>query len=239
MSDTNELNIGWGEAYEAMASDVQNVEPEFLWDQRPHPFIEELDFIRRLRDKRVETIIDAGCGDGRNSLFLGQCGFSVLGIDVSKKAVEIARHRVINASLATVNFSVDDICDMRIVGPVDAILCADALGQVPDPTKAIEEFYRVLRPGGVLVANVYDTDDDTYGVGRPHPELNESFIYKNTLFRFFNNMTFRSMFSGHWINLEIRKSAWFDPPHGEYRPTPHHHSSLVVWAEKLRENSDD
>lgn len=237
MSNATSLNngIGWGEAYEAHASHAHSVEPEFLWDQRPHPFLEELDFVHRLRNRRAETIIDAGCGDGRNSLFLAQCGFSVLGVDISKKGIEIARNRAISAGHTNLMFAADDICDMRIIGPVDAIICADALGQVHEPEKAIEEFYRILRPGGILVANVYDKEDDTYAVGEPHPELNESFVYKNTLFRFFDQKGFKSIFSINWTNIEIRKSIWFDPPHGEFRPIPHKHSSLVAWAEKPRE----
>ena len=237
MSDLNNMSDGngWGNAYEVHASGKHGTEPDFLWDQRPHPFIEEIDFVYQLRNKRAEIIIDAGCGDGRNSLFLAQCGFSVLGIDISEKAVEIARSRAFKAGYTNLMFAIDDICSMRTIGYVDAILCADALGQVPDPKKVIEAFFKVLRPGGVLVANVYDNEDDTYGVGKPHPEIKESFIYKNTLFRFFNRNNFKAMFSDNWTNIEIRKSIWFDPPHGEFRPTPHKHSSLVALAEKPKE----
>ena len=236
MFDSTSLKtgFGWGDAYKAHAAGTHSFEPDFLWDQRPHPFLEEVSFVHKLRDKRAEIVMDAGCGDGRNSLFLAQCGFSVLGVDISREGVEIARVRAISAGHTNLMFAVDDICDMRTIGPVDAILCADALGQVSDPKKAIEEFFKILRPGGILVANVYDKEDDTYAVGKPHPEINEAFIYKNTLFRFFDQEGYRAMFSDNWGNVEIRKSIWFDPPHGEFRPIPHKHSSLVAWAEKPR-----
>ncbi len=235
MSSSINLNSGWGEAYEVHASEAKNSEPDYLWDERPHAFLEEIGFIRRLNLRRAKTIIDAGCGDGRNSLFLAQCGFSVYGTDISKRGIEIARSRAIEAGYPNLMFAVDDICDMRHEGPADVIFCADALGQVADPNKAIGEFYRILRPGGILVANVYDKDDDTYGVGDPHPNISESFIYKKTLFRFFDQVGFRSMFSDKWVNVEISNSIWFDPPHGEFRPTPHKHSSLIAWAEKPKE----
>jgi 2-polyprenyl-3-methyl-5-hydroxy-6-metoxy-1,4-benzoquinol methylase len=34
------------------------------------------------------TVIDVGCGNGRDSLFFMNLGFKVIGIDASKKAIE-------------------------------------------------------------------------------------------------------------------------------------------------------
>ena len=42
------------------------------------------------RSERVE-IVDWGCGYGRDSLYFLELGFDVIGIDVSRKAVALAR----------------------------------------------------------------------------------------------------------------------------------------------------
>lgn len=223
------LTAGWQEAYKAHAdADESN----FLWDKRPHAFVEQVQLIPELKRRRMQLVLDAGCGDGRNSLYLEQCGFYVIGVDLSGAALKLAHRRAISNGSTRVTFFSDDICSMRSAGPVDAILCADCLGQVEDPAQALSEFHRILRPGGVLVANVYDREDGTYGVGEPHPHLPEAFIYKDTLFRFFDEQSVMNLLSSAWQNVSITTSVWFDPPHGDFRPEPHKHSSLVIWAEK-------
>ncbi len=226
---TQSLTAGWHKAYELHA-DTDEV--KFLWDKRPHAFLERVDLISELKRRRMHSILDAGCGDGRNSLYLEECGFYVIGVDLSDAALQLASHRAIANGNTRVTFFADDICSMSSAGPVDAILCADCLGQVEDPAKALSEFHRILRPGGILVANVYDCNDDTFGVGQLHPELKDSYIYKDTLFRFFDKETVMSLLSSEWRNISITSSVWFDPPHGDFRPVPHKHSSLVIWAEK-------
>ena len=42
------------------------------------------------RSERIE-IVDWGCGYGRDSLYFAELGFDVIGIDVSRKAVALAR----------------------------------------------------------------------------------------------------------------------------------------------------
>ncbi len=58
---------------------------------------------------KVESLIDAGCGIGADSLSLASSGSSVIGIDLDAVRVEIARF---NASVLGVNatFQVGDVC---------------------------------------------------------------------------------------------------------------------------------
>jgi SAM-dependent methyltransferase len=44
-------------------------------------------------DLRGKTLLDVGCGDGLNAVMLAKIGANVTGIDVSPKAVELARRR--------------------------------------------------------------------------------------------------------------------------------------------------
>lgn len=50
---------------------------------------------------------------------------------------------------------IDLICDITAIpepdAAFDAILCSEVLEHVPDPTKAIHEFARLLKPGGKLI----------------------------------------------------------------------------------------
>jgi SAM-dependent methyltransferase len=50
---------------------------------------------------------------------------------------------------------IDLVCDITSIpepdASFDAILCSEVLGHVPDPTKALDEFARLLKPGGKLI----------------------------------------------------------------------------------------
>lgn len=45
------------------------------------------------------TILDVGCGNGDNAIYLASCGFEVTGVDVSAKAIEIAKQKASKAGV--------------------------------------------------------------------------------------------------------------------------------------------
>ena len=128
-----------------------------------------------------------------------------------------------------VMFTVGDVTRLDLAGPFDLVVSADTLGQLDDPRAALDEFRRVLKPGGFLLFNLYSTEDGTYGAGR---RINEySFEYKDCIFRYFTESMAGKLTDG-WENVSIRPWSWMDPPHGDYRPEPHRHHSFVVLAQK-------
>jgi ubiquinone/menaquinone biosynthesis C-methylase UbiE len=61
--------------------------PERL--RQPAPFVVEA--VPLFRGHAVETVLDVGCGTGRNAVFLAKQGFRVVGIDTSKEALKMAK----------------------------------------------------------------------------------------------------------------------------------------------------
>ena len=57
------------------------------------------------------TVIDIGCGDGRDSIFFATRGRKVLGLDRARVAVERARERASQAGVAQARFEVCDLAD--------------------------------------------------------------------------------------------------------------------------------
>lgn len=97
------------------------------------------------------VILDAGCGTGKNIEFLQSLEYrSVEGFDHSPDAVAFCKKRGLDQVKAG---------SITEIGYPDAsfniVLCMDVLGALEevDRIKAVAELMRVLKPGGLLLAN--------------------------------------------------------------------------------------
>jgi ubiquinone/menaquinone biosynthesis C-methylase UbiE len=93
-------------------------------------------------------ILDAGCGPGTYGIILAQEGGTVVGIDISFQAMQMARER---AHRKSVNF-VALVGDMEALpfkdSAFDVCFCGWALHHLPNIDIAVANLRRVLRPGG-------------------------------------------------------------------------------------------
>jgi SAM-dependent methyltransferase len=99
------------------------------------------------------AVLDAGCGTGGliRRLAPQRPDWSWTGVDLSPLAVGLARARCGPAA---------DLHEASVTGlpfsaaAFDAVVSADVLYHVDDDAAALREFFRVLRPGGVVVLNL-------------------------------------------------------------------------------------
>ncbi|MCG0278571.1 MAG: class I SAM-dependent methyltransferase [Thermanaeromonas sp.] len=99
-------------------------------------------------------ILDVGCGTGNLSLELARMGVRVTGIDISQPMLDKARFKAEREGL-TVKFVLADARKLPFGDETfDAVVSVTALEFVPDLREALEEAYRVLKPGGRLVVGV-------------------------------------------------------------------------------------
>jgi len=100
------------------------------------------------------TVYDAGCGDGKNALFLEGAGFTVRGADVSSVAIERLRRRFAAAGRTSADYVVGDVtAGAGRFGPFDCLL-SYGLYHCMDPTDRVEVHRRLqgcVRPGGIVV----------------------------------------------------------------------------------------
>jgi len=127
-------------------------------------------FAERLRQQLPTgvSLLDAGCGRGRNAIYLSQIGFAVYGCDLSPVAVEIARTRMQKVPTSA-NFQVADLT--RLPYPDNlfaAIVCVHVLPYhlAIDIARSVQELQRVLRPNGWLYFDLLDHDDAEYRCGQ-------------------------------------------------------------------------
>jgi phosphatidylethanolamine/phosphatidyl-N-methylethanolamine N-methyltransferase len=97
-------------------------------------------------------ILEVGVGTG---LSLGDypAGSSVIGIDLSKDMLDRAARKIADNDLQAIRgLAVMDACRLGFAdASFDAVACQFVITLVPDPEAALDEFRRVLRPGGEIV----------------------------------------------------------------------------------------
>lgn len=102
----------------------------------------------RARLPERAAVLDAGCGTGGllRRLHAARPDWALSGLDFSPLACDLARERtrlpVTEGSVTTMPYA-SDACD--------AIVSCDVVCQVENPAAALQEFRRVVRPGGVVV----------------------------------------------------------------------------------------
>ena len=101
-------------------------------------------------------VLDAGCGYGRNLVYLLREGCEVFALDANMDAVEHVRQLAVSqgTNLPAGNFQVGVIERMPFPDAfADVVICSSVLHFSRDDdhfSKMISELWRVLKPGGML-----------------------------------------------------------------------------------------
>jgi len=108
-------------------------------------------------------ILDAGCAAGRDSRIIHEKGKKVIGIDLSKELIKIARKNNPEIQFVEGNFLQLPFEDNHFDGiwAHASILHFESTNEV---IKSLQEFYRVLKTGGVIHIFVKEKRDKKFDV---------------------------------------------------------------------------
>jgi ubiquinone/menaquinone biosynthesis C-methylase UbiE len=112
-------------------------------------------FFRLLQLRATDHVLDVGCGSGGPALFLArEVGCRVMGVDINEAGIRTG------LALARQAGAQDRVelrhADVQQPLPFpdqafDAIVCLDVMCHLPDRGRLLDEWLRVLRPGGLTL----------------------------------------------------------------------------------------
>jgi demethylmenaquinone methyltransferase/2-methoxy-6-polyprenyl-1,4-benzoquinol methylase len=103
--------------------------------------------VKAIDPKPGERILDIAAGTGTSSAAIARSGANVVGVDISEGMLEEAQRKHHD-----IEFVLGDAQNLPFhTDEFDAVTISFGLRNVADPKIALDEMYRVLRPGGRLV----------------------------------------------------------------------------------------
>ena len=141
---------------EAAMSRIQPVPPETLkryGQLRRRRFNKEFRF-RILGALAGKSVLDVGCGDGINAMNLAMLGARVTGIDISAKAIELAKKRAeVNGVSASTTFVCSPLELAEFPDRSFDVIWGDAVLHhlIPDLDHVMRNLVRWAKPGAIVV----------------------------------------------------------------------------------------
>jgi len=110
-----------------------------------------------------QKILDVGCGGGILSESMAQRGALVTGIDLSDKALGVARLHLLESG-NTVDYrkiSAEELAD-QAAGNYDMVTCMEMLEHVPNPASTIAACAALVKPGGHVFFSTINRNAKAY-----------------------------------------------------------------------------
>lgn len=127
-------------------------------------YIKKKTGVKTFETKRnYKNVLEVGCGIGSNTFLLDDFGFDVTSVDLSNKAISVAKQRAIEEGREHLVecFQQADASNLPFDNNnFDFVTSISVLDSMPLEVakKAFDEIYRVLKPGGLFHLNLVCAD---------------------------------------------------------------------------------
>jgi 2-polyprenyl-6-hydroxyphenyl methylase/3-demethylubiquinone-9 3-methyltransferase len=110
-----------------------------------------------------KRVVDVGCGGGILSEAMAQRGAIVTGLDLSDKAIKVAKLHAFETG-STADYRLDDVGAVAAREPasVDVVTCMELLEHVPEPAQTIAACAALLKPGALAVFSTINRNPKSY-----------------------------------------------------------------------------
>lgn len=108
-------------------------------------------FLQNIVDGHNKEVLDVGTGTGFLAILLSELEHRCTGIDISEGMMSVARKKAAENNL-DIKFCTGDAENLSIEdNRYDVVINRHLLWTIPHPEKALQEWIRVLKPGGKLI----------------------------------------------------------------------------------------
>ncbi|MEO8410987.1 MAG: bifunctional 2-polyprenyl-6-hydroxyphenol methylase/3-demethylubiquinol 3-O-methyltransferase UbiG, partial [Propionivibrio sp.] len=139
------------------------------WD--PHSEFKPLHDINPLRLEWIASkiplagkkVVDIGCGGGILAESMAQRGADVTGIDLSEKALAVARLHLLESGnqVNYQNIPAEEFSEQN-PGAFDVVTCLEMLEHVPNPASTVAACARLVKPGGQVFFSTINRNAKAY-----------------------------------------------------------------------------
>ena len=110
-----------------------------------------------------KRIADVGCGGGILAEAMAERGAAVTGIDLSLKAIGVARlHQMESGSTVDYRHAAAEALALEMPGAFDVVACLELLEHVPSPRSTVAACAALARPGGLVVFSTLNRNPKSY-----------------------------------------------------------------------------
>ncbi len=140
------------------------------------------------RRERVASILEAGCGSGRDALHYARQGFHVTGVDLSQNALRWARAQADREGLEIALRAGDLLTVDLPMGSFDATVAIHLIHLQPEPVRQamVNRLWLLTRDGGLVAMANYSTEEAGFSAWEPYPEPHTRIDPKGKLVHFFD-----------------------------------------------------
>jgi 2-polyprenyl-6-hydroxyphenyl methylase/3-demethylubiquinone-9 3-methyltransferase len=123
-----------------------------------------LDYIdRRCGSLSGKRTVDVGCGGGILTEAMARAGANVIGIDLSEKALAVARlHQLESGVEVDYRAIAAEALAAQEPASFDVVTCMELLEHVPDPASTVAACAKLIRPGGLAVFSTINRNPKAY-----------------------------------------------------------------------------
>lgn len=157
---------------------------------------------------RGEAVLDLGCGEGRNTIYLSRIGYRAFGLDLSPKGVQVLANNLFEEEVKAFGL----IGDARHIpfrsASFSGILAHNLFDHLDEKgfRLAFNEAFRLLKPFGVLLMTI-DALPSSLNDKQAVPRDDGSMVFiagphKGMLIRPFNEKQFGQLIENGWALLK-------------------------------------
>lgn len=152
-------------------------------------------YIDVFEQSRDTPIIDLGCGQGSDSLYLSERFYKVISCDISEVAIKRVKEFIPEV-------------ETRLVDMLEGLPFDDASAKIiiadlslhyfhwKDTVNIVNEIWRVLKPNGYLFCRLNSVNDTNYGAGQGDFVEENYYFTEGNMKRFFDREQIERLFNG-------------------------------------------